>query len=325
VVVCDNDSSDGSCEQIRCWAAGEIAATAANPGLARLSEPPAEKPIRLAFYPGPQSSLSEPCSDSPLVLIQTGSNLGFAGGCNVGLRYALARGCDYAWLLNNDTVVERDALTRLVERMDAEQQLGICGSVLLDYGAEQNVQALGGRRYSAWRARVLDHAKLLWRAETELPLQPIDYVHGASMLVSRRFLQSVGLMEEAYFLYFEELDWATRARGHFELGYAPRSVVYHKEGVSIGTNAQRLARSPLAEHYAARNRVLFTRKFYPALVPVVLGWVALSAMHRLLAGHPGKAAKIVAAAWEGLTCARALPQGPLPPTKGDHEPSSAKE
>jgi hypothetical protein len=248
------------------------------------------------------------------VLIQTGSNLGFAGGCNVGLRYALARSdCEFVWLLNNDTVVARDSLTRMVEKMSTEPSLGICGSVLLDYVAPHAVQAFGGRCYSAWRGRVLPGRP---SPEGEVPSRPIDYVQGASMLVRREFLQSVGLMEEAYFLYFEELDWAMRAAERFQLGYSPRSFVYHKEGASIGTNASRWNRSLLSERFAARNRVLFTRKFYPAFVPLVLGWIGLTAIHRLLGGDFRKAREIAAASWEGLSCPKLVINQAAEPRKG---------
>jgi len=304
VVVCDNASSDGSLEQIRLWASGGTIASCANPQLAHLTSPPIAKPIPLTPYLSSHESLSAPTSHHPLVLIQNGANLGFAGGCNVGLRYALAHdGCEYAWLLNNDTVVERDTLTELVEKMRTEPRLGICGSVLLDYGSERTVQAFGGRRYSAWSGRVLPQFKSTL-SESQIPSQPIDYVHGASMLVRREFLQTVGLMEEAYFLYFEELDWAMRARDRFLIGYASLSFVYHKEGASIGTNVRIQSRSLLSEWYATRNRLLFTRKFYPLFVPTVLGWVFLTALHRLLSGNPQKARQIAAAAWEGLTCSK---------------------
>ena len=72
----------------------------------------------------------------------------------------------------------------------------------------------------------------------------------------------------------------------------------------------------LAERYAARSRILFTRKFYPAFVPTVLGWVMLTAIDRLLRGDPGKARQIAAAAWEGLSCSKVRKGGAAPMGKG---------
>ncbi len=302
VVVCDNASSDDSWDQIHLWASGNLTASCTNPKLAHLTSPPVAKPVPSISYSSPQASLSSLTFECSLVLIQTGGNLGFAGGNNVGLRYALSQtDCEYFWLLNNDTVVEADALSRMVEQMSVDQRVGICGSVLLDYTSPQTVQAFGGKRYGAWSGRILD-MKHATQPSPQSVSNSMDYVHGASMLVRREFLQTIGLMDEGYFLYFEEMDWAMRSRGRFRLGYAPLSIVYHKEGASIGTHARRQKRSLLAERYATRNRLLFTRKFHPALVPSVLCFVALTFVHRLLAGDPRRAGQIVAAAWEGLTC-----------------------
>jgi len=82
-------------------------------------------------------------------------------------------------------------------------------------------------------------------------------------LVRRPFLEQIGLMSENYFLYFEEIDWATRARGKYSLAYAPRSVVYHKEGRSIGTSVDRAKRSSSSCYYLARSGMLFTKRYFP--------------------------------------------------------------
>jgi GT2 family glycosyltransferase len=91
------------------------------------------------------------------------------------------------------------------------------------------------------------------------------------MMVTRRFLEDVGSMNETYFLYYEEIDWATRARrGGFHLGYAPDAIVYHKEGGTIGSSANRTKRSLMSEYYLIRSRLLFTRKYYPYFLPSVI-------------------------------------------------------
>ena len=95
----------------------------------------------------------------------------------------------------------------------------------------------------------------------------MSYVTGAAMLVSRAFIENTGLMEEGYFLYFEELDWAARGRCRFRLGYAPDSIVVHKEGASIGSKAS--GGSPLSMFYLFRNRIRFCRRFYPWFLPTV--------------------------------------------------------
>src|SRR4051794_1968753 len=96
----------------------------------------------------------------------------------------------------------------------------------------------------------------------------MDYVAGASMFVSREFLERVGYLAEEYFLYFEEMDWTVRCAGRFRLGFAPQSVVYHKEGRSIGSSTySRPSRISLL--YSLRNRLRFTRQYRPGLVWMV--------------------------------------------------------
>lgn len=145
------------------------------------------------------------------------------------------------WLLNNDTEVQPDSLTRLVERAQEDDSIGIVGSTLLYHHNRRRVQALGGARYNRWLGvakhigegqnwdKIKDNIR---RDEIE---RQMDYVVGASMLVSRRFIEAVGLMSEDYSLYFEELDWAIRGKKKgFRLAWAPDSIVYHKEGATTG-------------------------------------------------------------------------------------------
>ncbi|TFW16411.1 glycosyltransferase family 2 protein [Duganella callida] len=270
VIVCDNASSDGSLERIEEWAAGRLAA-GGDAGFARLRATPLAKPVDYLRLDATQA-LQPPPRDVPLTLIDTGGNLGFAGGNNVGLRYALASGrYAYYWLLNNDTVIEADALRRLVARMQDDPRAGIAGSTLRHYYAAQVVQVAGGSAYNPWRCRALP------LAANQPAAAPLDaaaierrmaYVAGASMLVSDAFLREIGLMAEDYFLYFEELDWACRAAGRYHLAYAPDSLVYHKEGGSIGTGG-RGKLSATALYYLQHNRLKFTRRFFPARLPLL--------------------------------------------------------
>jgi hypothetical protein len=289
VIVCDNASADGSLDRIAEWASGSLAAGCSNAELQHLTSPPYPKPIPfIRIEPGVQMHLGT--RDEKLILVQTGDNLGFAGGCNVGLRLALGAGdLDYAWLLNNDTVVEPDALSSLVKTMQQRSEIGICGSTLLYYHSPRTVQVFGGCTYNRWTARngSIGHGHGL---DQVMPTHEVErrmgFVVGASMCVSCAFLQQVGLMDERYFIYFEEIDWATRAKGRFLQAYCPESVVYHKEGSSIGTSQTKgKPRSELCERFASRNRILFTRIHYPAALVTVLPAILLSIVHRLVTGQ----------------------------------------
>lgn len=295
VVVCDNGSGDESLDRIRAWAVGALDAYA--PGSPLKERVHRRNPVPLAEYDRQSAENGGDRSVDPeLVLIRSGENLGFAGGNNVGLRYALARDdFEYVWLLNNDTVVETSALVQLIERLEASPSAGMCGSTLLRYHAPDRVEACGGGYYCKWiglswhigRLRHADNIPDSGHAE-----RWINYITGASLLVSRRFLKDVGLMCEEYFLYFEEADWAIRARGRYSLAYASDSIVYHKIGASIGTSSDPRRKSLVCDYYNIRNRILFTRRFYPCALVTIYVALCLSIVVRFLCGQWQRAAMI---------------------------------
>lgn len=300
VVVCDNASADGSWERIRQWANGELQAGAENPELRHLGRPHIEKPVEYRELTRAEAESQTSIDDHRLVLIQNGENLGFAGGCNVGLRFALFdTHCQYFWLLNNDTVVEPTALSAMVRLLQQRPEVGICGSLNISYHSPKQVQAQGGKLYCRWTSRV-HKFKAMTVDQLDSNPEAMDFINGASMLVTREFLEGVGLMEESYFLYFEELDWAMRAKGRFELGYAAKSIIYHKEGACLGSSPNRNQRSLLADTYLARNRILFTRRFFPWAVPTVILSVTFAACYHLCRGDIARARAMLVNLLRGL-------------------------
>jgi len=274
VLVCDNGSADGSLERIRAWAERRLDAAAPRGELCRLQDSSLERPLQYAEYGRQEAEAGgDGAEQARLVLIDCGGNLGFAGGNNVGLRYALAQGdCDFAWLINNDTAIEPDAMRRMVERLSEEPQAGLCSSTLLHYHDPGRVQALGGGWYCSWLGLAWHLGRLgRWpqKVDRDQVERRMSYPVGASMMVTGRFLKEVGLMCEDYFLYFEELDWVLRARGRFCMVYAPESIVYHKVGGSIGTSSNPGRKSLACDYWNARNRIFFTRRFFPWALPTV--------------------------------------------------------
>lgn len=219
-------------------------------------------------------------------LIENDSNDGFAAGNNVGIKYCMDLGGEYFWLLNNDTVVEPDSLSHLLNTMNRDSTVGICGSKLIYYDDPARVQAYGGGYLNKWWG-ITKHIGQDADSSNSLNinniLSQIDYVVGASMFVRKSFIEEVGYMDEDYFLYFEEIDWAIRGSGQYSLGYSDNSIVYHKEGASIGSSSnKKKKKSILADYYGLRNRIKFTRKHYPLFLPTVAFGVILSIGKRLL-------------------------------------------
>ena len=102
-------------------------------------------------------------------------------------------------------------------------------------------------------------------------------------------------MEESYFLYFEEMDWALRGRGRYRFVYADDAVVYHKEGASIGSSHQRTKSSALSSFFMVRSRLRFTRKFYLWALPSVVACSVLLAVRALVDGQRAQASAMLAA------------------------------
>jgi len=203
-----------------------------------------------------------------ITLIQSGANRGFAGGNNVGIKLGLAEGADWFWLLNCDTVVDRGALSALLNRASGILDAGIVGSTLLYHDAPEEVQALCGgamdpKTFVTWHIGNGTRSNQIPNDPTDVEAQ-VAYVVGASMLVSRAFVEQVGLMQEDYFLYGEELDWATRGKNLFRQYWAPNSLVYHKVGKSSAK-----VMPAFAMRLMLRNRLRFVQRFYPAHIGAV--------------------------------------------------------
>ncbi len=228
-------------------------------------------------------------SQADIVLVRILKNRGYAASCNVGLRYLLNRPeFGYGWLLNNDTVVEPLSLTYLLERMREKPRAGICGSTVVYYDSPTLIQARGGLRFNplfGTGAQIgFGEKKEMFAPETLEKL--FSGIYGASALVSRKFIEEIGLMDENYFIYYEEFDWAMRARGRYCLAYAPKSLIFHKEGKTTAAGARfPRKRSLFADYYQIRNRIIFTKKFFPWALPTVCLGVMAAILDRLIRGE----------------------------------------
>jgi len=286
LIVCDNGSSDGSLEKIIKWAEGNLEVKL--PAFLRPTHKPIKKPLSFEQFSPDDSFQKSVSPDKKLILIDCRDNLGFAGGNNVGLRFAMEQ-ADFgeAWLLNNDTVVDQWSLDRQLEKLNSDKRIGISGSTILYYDNPEKVQAFGGARYFSCIGLAMHVGRFFgsYRKVNESYIESMmSYISGASMMVSSEFLETVGLMSEEYFLYYEELDWALRADGKFKLGYAQDSIVYHKAGSSIGSSKNAVKRSLLSDYYLMSNRLKITKKFFPRYQLFVRLFLLFEAFLRLLSG-----------------------------------------
>jgi GT2 family glycosyltransferase len=270
VVVCDNASSDGSLEKIAAWCRGELLTGApAEPRLAALLSD-GRRPVEYAFCTAAEaeSGRFDNCA-APVILIDNQANLGFAAGNNVGLRYALRQeDMTHAWILNNDTLVDPHCLARMLARLDEVDGPAVCGSVIHFFDDPQTIQAVGGNRFNTRTGVALESEGRFLHEDASIDIARIeatlDYLSGCSILVPRELLQSVGLLNEDYFLYYEEIDWFTRAGASVRRCVAADARLYHREGGSIGSPSWRQMKpSVTADFYIFRSKHLFMRNFHP--------------------------------------------------------------
>lgn len=194
-------------------------------------------------------------------LIQNGENLGFGGGCNVGIREAIARNADYVWLLNSDTKPDNRALDALVSKALSDASLGAVGSVLYHMDEPQVVQAWGGGRVNFFLGR---SSHLLNAAKSN----DLHYITGASALLKCRALAEVGLFDSnCFFMYWEDTDLCFRLKKDgWRMAVAESSYVWHKESASLGK------KSPRLDEYFNASAVNFFRKHSKIpIVPIFLG------------------------------------------------------
>jgi len=208
-----------------------------------------------------EEGMSVTFSDEKIVCIKALKNKGFAAGNNIGISFAMQQSITtHLWILNNDTVVLPEALTALIQQQQ-QQPKTIIGSKLLYFHAPQIIQAVGGvfnKRYY-----ISEHiGEGLPAATPKASLPKIDYPIGASMFVSRAFIETVGLLDDSFFLYYEELDWVYRAKEKgYTVDWCEDSVVYHKEGASIGSSYKN-KKSYFSEVTLFQSRQKFVKKHF---------------------------------------------------------------
>jgi GT2 family glycosyltransferase len=239
-----------------------------------------------------------------LIFLSSDYNGGFAYANNFAIKYLSNIVVDYYWFLNNDTEVTPYSLSFLVSKMNNNPTIGICGSTLLHHGTD-TIHVLGGGffcKYSCSTSLFYSERSLKSILPVEIEKVKIDFVAGASMLVSKEFIRDIGLMNESYFLYFEELDWAVRALNCYQIGFEYRSVVYHKVGSSIGTDKS----SKMSQYYIIRALTLFYIFHQPLLTPLLFYKIFRIVLHLIINKKYSLIKVTLLAFYDGLLCRKGI-------------------
>jgi GT2 family glycosyltransferase len=217
-------------------------------------------------------------------------NLGYAGAINAWIkRLQHIPSWDGVWILNPDTVPDPDALAALAAYAKTGNK-GMIGSTILPYPNRSRIHCRGGLHWSKFTARTvivgyndpLDSTPDVADVEARM-----DGPSGTSIYVTRACIDRIGLMDERFFLYYEDLDWGMRAKRCGLLGYANASIVQHKGGTTIGSAKTRSDRSPLSVYLENRNRLHFVRIHCPGCLAWISTLSFAYALEYLIVRSPG--------------------------------------
>jgi N-acetylglucosaminyl-diphospho-decaprenol L-rhamnosyltransferase len=217
-------------------------------------------------------------------------NLGYGGGVNAWLEQLIGSpGWDAVLVLNPDTEVESHCLSELMAK--AAEGFGMVGGTLIFDDAPDKIVNYG-LRWSRVTGRVIAVGRNSppGNPPTAEVLSGIDAISGACVLVTRAFIEDVGLMPEDYFLYMEDLDWG-RCRGRHQIGFAEKAIIRHVGGTAIGSAVDPKKRSYLSVYLSARNGILYARRCAGWRWVIHFGFGLLYAIRYILIGAP-LAAKI---------------------------------
>ena len=258
IIVVDNASHDDSIERIEEYCKGRITPTSK---FFKYSHK--NKPIIVRKYTKNESEAGTQvaaegdklASNRKLTIIMNDQNLGFAEGCNVGIRFAKCESASFVLLLNDDTVVAPEFLGELIELAKLDPCYGFVGPKVYFYnydGRNDVINSVGGRLTMRKGAtRQIGFGKID-NGQFDEPLE-LDYVEGSCLLTRAEVIRDIGLLDPAYFAYWEETDWCIRGRNTgYKAIYAPKSKIWHKVAASnIGLKT---------EYYKTRNTFWFLKK-----------------------------------------------------------------
>ena len=183
--------------------------------------------------------------------LRNDTNLGYGGGNNVGLRAAIGTGAAYVLLLNNDVVVAPTAVSRLVAAAESDRRIGMATPVVFFYDRPAEIYWDGG--FIDWNAGEAYHDSR--RLASDGNVRSSEWLDGCSLFVRASAVRDIGLLDDRYFLYYEDADWSVRSgRRGWRNVVVLDAHVWHKVSRSTGGKA-----NPVVRYYYARNRYFFLR------------------------------------------------------------------
>jgi len=236
-----------------------------------------------------------------ITFIRSETNLGFAGGNNLGVKAAKG---DYLFFVNNDTEFTAGLVESLVAILDKNPVVGMVSPKIRYFDQPTVLQYAGftNMNYYTMRNRCIGQFEED-KGQYDNNTGPTGYIHGAAMMVRRDAVIKAGLMAENFFLYYEEMDWNDHIkRAGYQIWLEPKALIYHKESVSVGRV------SGLKEYFMNRNRLLFIRRNAPSALTIMIFYIYFigvvtprNIINYLRKSQKGFSALLLRAIWWNLT------------------------
>ena len=200
-----------------------------------------------------QKDMLIPLMTSNCTIINNNINSGYAGGNNKGIEFALNNGAEYICVLNNDTIVDKYFLDNMISDFYKNKNIGVVCPKIFEYDNREKV-SYGGAEINYIKGGVYIYGINNENEKMVNSARNISFATGCCMLVKRDVFNTIGLLPEEYFLYFEDADFSIKVNRLFEIHYDPQAIIYHKESASTQKNSDNY------QYYFIRNRLHFIKE-----------------------------------------------------------------
>ena len=208
--------------------------------------------------------------DKNTIIIRSDKNTGFTGGNNIGIKKALERGANFVLIINNDTVVSQNMISNLLKVLESDKKIGavvpkIYFSKGHEYHKEKYKDSELGRviwfagGYMDWKNAQSVHIGLDEVDQGQYDKShKINFATGCCILLKREVLETIGLFDKKYFLYYEDADFSQRiTKSGYEIYYVPSAILYHDNAGSSGSGSE------LHDYFLSRNQMIFGMRYAP--------------------------------------------------------------
>jgi len=243
-------------------------------------------------------------------LIRNSENLGFTGANNMGIARLTEVGCEYIWVLNNDTTIDKQCLSTLKKYLDEHPEAAACSGKIL-YQEPERLIWYAGSTYSRWTVRSRHRGYGEEDRGQYDSTGAVPFLSGCCMFVRRSALDRIGAFDDHFFAYGEDADWCLRAReAGLRLDYVPGAVVRHKVNASVNKVKDRKTRgstSPFSVYITSRNSLYLIRKHAENVLQAGAACIAYGAWTcyygtvLLLLGRFGKLKALLVSVYDGAT------------------------